>query len=214
MVKTRPILLKKGEVEIKSNKYVFWENRYKKGGHSGSERKGIPRWWKWKQIKKYTDANDVIDVGCGDLDFWKGRNVEKYIGIDVSPSLIKQNMKKRPNWKFMLGGGEITHDISSQDVFCMEMLYHIMDDDVYVQILKNLTKYSKRYIFILNWTRNPIERLERHKGHHYQKYRAFDKYIPLLEAEGFKLIAMKKCPRFVNEIGGLWVFKKDDNIGK
>lgn len=190
--------------------YDFWEKRYGGGGHSGAGRKGVQRWWKWKQISKYTNAQDVIDIGCGDLDFWKGRKVKKYIGIDLSPSLLEKNKKKRPTWKFKLGGGELTHNISAQDVFCLEMLYHIMDDKIYLRILKNLIKYSKKHIFVLNWTRNPIERLEKYDGWHYQKHRDFDKYLYLFEENGFKLITKKKCPKWVNKIGALWVFKKND----
>ncbi len=193
------------------DKYNYWEKRYKAGGHSGKGRKGLERWWKQRQIRKYTNANDVIDVGCGDLDFWQGKKIKNYIGIDVSESLLKKNKKKRSQWKFILSGGEVTHNIFAKDVFCFEMLYHIMDDKSYVEILENLTKYSTRYIFIQTWNENPVKELEI-RGH-YQKYRDFNKYISLIESRGFKLIAIKKYPywlKVINRVGaGLWVFKKE-----
>jgi len=72
----------------------YWDNWYTRGGNSGEGSRGYYRIWKWHCIKKYVDIRNcsVIDVGCGDLDFWKEWDCKHYIGIDVSPTRISTSL--------------------------------------------------------------------------------------------------------------------------
>ena len=73
----------------------YWNNRYELGGTSGPGSISINRDWKWKIIQKYcNDPNDIIDVGCGDLSFWDGKNCANYIGIDISESYIEMTKQR------------------------------------------------------------------------------------------------------------------------
>jgi hypothetical protein len=45
--------------------------------------------------------DDVVDVGCGDLSLWEGRTCERYVGLDISPYVIRRNAEKRPDWAFI-----------------------------------------------------------------------------------------------------------------
>lgn len=154
------------------NEPNYWDQRYCKGGISGEGSIGDYRDWKWHIIKKYTDKlenlNSVIDIGCGDLSFWEGKTCKKYIGMDVSKTIIEKNIVKKPEWTFFCNSADIRKDIKSNCVFCFDILFHIMDDNTYEKILKNVISYSQNMIFIYTWIRNPlndtvVKRAIRHK---------------------------------------------------
>lgn len=187
----------------------YWDNWYTRGGNSGEGSRGYYRIWKWHCIKKYVDIHNcsVIDVGCGDLDFWKERDCKHYIGIDVSPTKIKINQKKKPTWNFICSDASEYHTLPPADVvFCHDMLFHIMDDGTYNGILNNLTRYSDKFIFIYTWLVNPLE--PRTDDSRYQKYRDFNLYIPIFETAGFELVKMIPSPKIIDKYGAMWIFKR------
>lgn len=76
----------------------YWEERYKSGGTSGRGSTGFIRIWKWWQIKRHTKRlNNVVDVGCGDLSFWKNQHAINYTGIDQSQTIIEKNKDLYPS---------------------------------------------------------------------------------------------------------------------
>ncbi len=106
--------------------------------------------------------DDVVDVACGDLSFWEGRDCQKYFGLDISPTIINHNRLKRPSWNFRVGNAErLFPDVSGRVVFCFDLLFHVMDNEVFEAILKNIAQYSKEWIFIFTWRKNPFNVLWR-----------------------------------------------------
>lgn len=72
-----------------------WDVRYRLGGSSGWGSVGASKYWKWSVIDRYINPiDDVVDVGCGDLTFWDGRDCQRYVGIDPSSYVIKKNRMK------------------------------------------------------------------------------------------------------------------------
>ena len=136
----------------------YWERRYSDGGTSGVGSVGKAREWKWNRLLAYAGAmDDVIDVGCGDLRFWQGHSCENYLGIDISPTVLERNAREHPHWKFVLHDAETpVQGIAARIVICLDVLFHILDDSAYVRILENLCKYSKEWIFIGTWAKNPF----------------------------------------------------------
>jgi len=137
----------------------YWEQRYSKGGTSGRGSVGKSREWKWRHIHAYAGVmDDVIDVGCGDLRFWEGRDCAKYVGIDISPTILEKNIHERPQWSFILMDAQTPiKGIGARIVLCLDLLHHIMDDSSYIRILENLCTYSKEWIFIFTWAENPFD---------------------------------------------------------
>jgi hypothetical protein len=135
----------------------YWDKRYKSGGTSGADPRGENRNWKWSIITEFLPANShIIDIGCGDLSFWEGRECEDYTGIDISSTVVEQNRTKRPGWQFIVSPAERRIEgLHRECVFCFGMLFHIMECTTYVSILENLCYYSTNYIFVYNWIRNP-----------------------------------------------------------
>lgn len=98
-----------------------------------------------------------MDIGCGDLKFWEGRECRRYFGLDLSETIVKRNRMQRTNWRFQVGdASRHIAKLRGRVVFCLDMLFHVMDDGVFVKILDNLACYSDEWIFIYNWHTNPF----------------------------------------------------------
>lgn len=190
-----------------------WNYFYLNGGKSGDPKDyKISNKWKHDIISKYFtfDTESIIDMGCGDLQFWEDDIPKNYIGVDISQEIINRNKLKYNDRIFIASDASIDLNISANVVICFDMLFHIQDDETYIDILKNIKSYSKNYIVTYTWNRNPFssslfKRLEivlmriKHKGiisfksvdndGGYQKYRDYLKIAsPIFEPE-FKLVA-------------------------
>jgi 2-polyprenyl-3-methyl-5-hydroxy-6-metoxy-1,4-benzoquinol methylase len=210
----------------------YWENRYASEGTSGDGSIGELRAWKWKVITEFLPTLDhVIDIGCGDLSFWDDRNCKDYTGIDVSKTIIERNRKKRPEWSFINSSAEkYMNGLKKEYVFCLDVLFHIMDLETFIAILNNLCSYSTDYIFIHTWIKNPFSRRNQLKGSlyylrktnirgmltamkiavlhpytdgKYQYFRSLETYMYIFENNGFELLSKK-----INENNGFYIFRK------
>jgi hypothetical protein len=212
----------------------YWEKRYASGGTSGPGSIGADREWKWRVITEFlTVVNHVIDIGCGDLTFWEGRDCRDYTGLDASETIIDKNRLRRPGWSFINALAEKRiAGLNKECVFCFDLLFHIMDVEAFITILENLCLYSTKHIFIHTWMYNPFSRrrqiklflINMVKGHmrrslyslktalftpytdgNYQYFRQLEKYFYLFEKNGFELLEKRRSP---NNFGGMYVFIK------
>ena len=126
-----------------------WENNYKRGGDSGfGSVKRAPQ--KWRIIERFVNVPEafVLDIGCGDLRFWKGRDCRRYCGVDISPTIIERNKTERPDWKFHCADVTEPREIYSDVVLCFDVLLHIPTVEQYEQLLKNLVFWTDEYLFM------------------------------------------------------------------
>lgn len=203
----------------------YWDSRYRAGGTSGPGSIGSLREWKWSVLEKQGGPlQNVIDVGCGDLSFWDGRDCDHYTGIDISPTIQRRNKIARPYWKFATrSADQLIPGLEADTVLCLDMLFHIMDDSTYRKILENLCHYSTNQIFIYTWINNPFTtlraKLRAVRLNHtlkplidsttdgkYQKYRDFLTYLPVFQNNGFLLIANEQTE--INPYGAMFIFQK------
>lgn len=219
---------------IRAEEY-FWDQRYLEGSSSGLGSIGSVRDFKWSIIDKYIPyLQSVVDVGCGDLSFWEGRDCEDYTGIDISKTIIEKNNILRPDWNFICANAEKKIEGLKKDtVFCFDVLFHIMNADTYIQVLNNLCYYSKDYIFIYTWVNNPFNRHRKIKRFlktlftfnigkilivlkqifsnstvsdcKYQYYRLLENEFYIFRNNCFDLVESLK---YTDDIGALYVFKK------
>ncbi|WP_455277030.1 methyltransferase domain-containing protein [[Eubacterium] cellulosolvens] len=218
----------------KSIEEKYWEERYATGGSSGIGSVGIEKKWKWKVITNFIPKVDhVIDVGCGDLSFWTGKNCEDYIGIDISETIIERNKIKRPKWVFICAPAEkYIKSLRKECVFCLDVFFHIMNPEKISTIIENLCVYSNKYIFIHTWITNPFSRRKQlnrllkclrkldirstiialkiaifhpYKDGGHQYFHPFEKYIHIFEEKNFKLLDKRENP---NGVSGLYIFKR------
>jgi 2-polyprenyl-3-methyl-5-hydroxy-6-metoxy-1,4-benzoquinol methylase len=193
-----------------------WDEHYKRGGDSGTtDTKSMG--WAHSIYRKYFDncRDRVIDVGCGDIRAWDCNPPLKYTGIDISPLIIEQNREKYPGRKFIVANATVPQKITADIVICMNVLFHIIDDDDYTDILKNLKAYSKKYIIIYTWNKNPFQKgifstiCKKDTDGHYQKYRDFKKVATPIFTPEFELMAEHQYP---GTIGTLYIWKRENPL--
>ncbi len=173
--------------------------------------------------ESYLVLPKVIDVGCGDLVFWRSESLrlahplswhthgimrtEEFIGIDISETVIMRNRRHAvKGWSFIVSPADVLREgLKAPIVFCIDVLFHIMDDTAFIDTLRNLCHYSEDLIFIHTWKYNPLK--DSTSDGVYQKYRPLEAFFGIFMDLGFTL--MEEIPN-PNMIGCLYVFKQDD----
>jgi len=198
----------------------FWDKKYAEGGISGKGSIGKYRNWKWGMINQVIGPfKSLIDVGCGDLSFWKhpiANRIQKqkdfrYVGIDISDNIISRNrafaFRVKPKLNFICDSAHFLLDLKkAQVVFCLDLLFHIMDDFRFELTLDNLCKYSSEWIVIYTWHKNPFELQGVVTDEISQYYRDFKKYNYIFIMNEFNLNTFFEVP--FDEFGGLYFFRK------
>lgn len=145
---------------------LYWNNRYANGLTSGygSYGEALDRKLNWL---KGLDIKSIAEVGCGDFNF--GSNLLKlypeatYTGYDISEYIVKKNQEKWPQYTFTNDFKLPLADLS----LCVDVLYHILDDELYEKTLQALKNGWKKYLAL-----SAYENEEESSGH--VKIRAFD----------------------------------------
>lgn len=134
------------------NSIDYWENRYKQNGTSGSGSYG--RLCDFKTniineiIKKYS-INDIVEFGCGDGNQIKLFKIEKYIGYDISETIInkcKIIFQNDPSKSFFLldkYNGE-KHELSMS----LDVIYHLVEEASFISYMNNLFNSSNKLVLI------------------------------------------------------------------
>jgi hypothetical protein len=197
-----------------------WEDHYAKGGRSGDpEDYKLSRPWKHDILKKYYNMgiDTIIDVGCGDLQFWNKMPPTKYIGIDISKTIVDKHNLMFDDKPFICSNASNKLDIHADVVICFDMLWHIIDDNEYIKILNNIKSYSNKYIFIYTWNSNPfnigiINQIrsklfgERIDDGGYQKYRNYLSLSKSIFEPEFELIEM--CTNNTWKFGTMYIYRR------
>jgi hypothetical protein len=207
-----------------------WNEHYKTGGQSGDPEEYIKsRCWKHDVIERYCNlsTDTIIDIGCGDLQFWNHKLPNNYLGVDISPVIIKRNSEMHSQAKFIVSSASDKLNISADVVICFDMLWHIIDDIDYIKILQNIKSYSNKYIIIYTWNKNvfdkgPFYRLfatavrykqtkvldfsQTDNDGGYQKYRDFLNIATPIFSPDFDLVNKHTNPNC--DVGTMYIFKK------
>jgi hypothetical protein len=183
---------KYNEVTFSSKKY--WENRYSSGGNSGAGSYDVKAEYKARvlnRILKDHDIKNIIEFGCGDGNNLQYYNVEYYTGFDLSETAIKiclkmfsHDFKKSFIWYDPLlfkSGGLLTEMTIS-----FEVIFHLIEDDVFEKYLKDLFNTSSKYVLICSSNDSTINDEAIHV-----KHRKFTDSIPSY----FSLFEIVKTPQ-------------------
>ena len=171
----------------------YWDSRYAQGLPSGRPLSEVSERIRllWSAIEsELPEINHIIDVGCGDLKRWGERDCQDYIGIDIVKQICQENRDRRPHWKFICAPAEVfISELKRENVFCFELIFHIMDPRNVKKILHNLCRYASKRIFIYTWSTSPFHP-EITDGK-YQMYHPMGKYLPLFNEMGFELVSIE-----------------------
>ena len=194
-----------------SNRHI-WNQRYLNSKVKSRNAFNPTIRYVWSIINHYAGKDikeSCIDVACGDHSFWKYflwwyRRCDNYIGIDISDIQIDINVKRfiHDEGKVFLVGNsaDLFRGLERKVVLCIDLLFHILDDEEYKQTIINLCEYSKKWIILTNWSKEP-----ENYNREYQQYRDFNEYQDIFETYGFKLIKVFKIPS--NDTGSIYVYK-------
>ena len=179
------------------NSKEYWEERYESGGNSGAGSRGIIAEYKANVINNFIETNNiqtVCELGCGDFLF-KLYNVQNFTGYDVSKYIIEEN-KRKSNHLFTTSMG----DLSSYDLtISMDVILHLIEDDVYRKYVKDLFELSNKYVIIYSTNWDEILPAI------HNKYRKFMIDVP----KNFKLIAFIDNPlKGLETQADFFIFKK------
>lgn len=143
------------------NSKQFWQQRYFWGGNSGKGSYGTEARFKAetlnKLIKNY-NIKTVIDLGCGDGHNALFYEVNQYIGFDVSKDAIaicQKRFSNHPSFHFyeinIRNLGKIErqkHTLSPVLVISFDVIFHLVEDEIYDEYLARLEQLSENYSLI------------------------------------------------------------------
>lgn len=130
----------------------YWETRYRIGGHSGAGSRGRSARYKADVLNRFISTHDIrsaIEFGCGDGYQLAMLEVQRYVGIDVSATIIdhcRKTFAGDPRKTFLLADdyrGE-TADLA----LSLDVIYHLVEDEVYEQYLARLFAAGSRFVVI------------------------------------------------------------------
>ncbi len=159
------------------NSKKFWNERYINGGNSGSGSYNKLVTFKADVINDFIKKNNIssiIDYGVGDGNQLKLLDTKNkiYTGIDVSKFIISKckEIFKNDKTKKFIHIDDIDNNLKADLVLSCDVIYHLIEDDIYKEYMKNLFYMSNKYVII--YAKN--EDLN-HCQH--VKFRKFSKYI-------------------------------------
>lgn len=135
----------------------YWENTYKNGGNSGAGSYGMLAEFKAEVINRIIALHKltrVIEFGCGDGNQLSYMDYKKYLGLDVSASSIQMCAKRfasDPSKSFMLynPGSFLNQGFIEADLaVCLDVLYHITNEEDYISTLRDLFSVSADWVII------------------------------------------------------------------
>ena len=132
----------------------FWESRYKMHGNSGVGSYGRFAEFKAEVINDFVrkhNVKSVVEFGVGDGNQLKVGQYPKYIGVDVSSTIIQQ---MKSDWStddsktfFLAAPGKTSH-LKSELSLSLDVLYHLVEINVFKQYLEDLFSSTSKYVII------------------------------------------------------------------
>jgi hypothetical protein len=137
---------------------LYWEERYRMGGNSGSGSYGRLALFKAEVLNAFVaehGVTSVIELGCGDGNQLSLARYPTYIGLDISRTAIascaarfagdssKSFFLYSPPW-FVDNRGLFRAELA----LSLDVIYHLMEDDIYHRYMSDLFKAGTRYVIV------------------------------------------------------------------
>lgn len=135
---------------------AYWEERYKAGRNSGPGSYGDVATFKAEALSALIERQGihrVIELGCGDGHQLGLLKAPEYVGLDISPAVIEANKKlyaDDPTKSFIaIPDGVVPAELASADLtLSLDVIYHVMEDDLYDAYMRSLFDLSTRWVAI------------------------------------------------------------------
>ena len=159
-----------------SDSVTWWEQRYVSGGNSGQGSYGVLAEFKAEIVNQFVEEFEVkslIEFGCGDGSQLALANYPRYVGLDVSQKAIticKEKFIDDHSKKFFVYDpytfDEKTDQFKAEIALSLDVIYHLVEDQVYSTYLKHLFGSGLKYVIIYATDKNKLGRFyERHVRH-------------------------------------------------
>lgn len=133
----------------------YWEQRYLHGGTSGSGSYNRLADFKARVINQFVrdeSINTVIEWGCGDGNQLKLADYPRYVGYDVSEEAVikcRERFREDNTKKFIWSGAsDFVSDIKAELALSLDVVYHLVEDDVFDLYMRRLFESSTKYVCI------------------------------------------------------------------
>lgn len=148
---------------------VYWNDRYASGGTSGAGSYGRLAEFKSKFLNDFFERNSVksvLDFGCGDGNQIESLHIDQYIGTDISHEAIaicQRKFREHEGRTFLH-----KHDLGSiraQATLSLDVIYHLVDDNIYKEYMELLFSRSEQYVIIYSTNEESSSFTEPHVRH-------------------------------------------------
>ena len=192
---------------FRSSKY--WEERYATGGTSGIGSYGEFAIYKAGIINAFISENQicsVIEFGCGDGNQLAYYSIPEYTGLEVSKTALKgceERFQGDRSKRFLLYDNTfpcVSGSLEKADLtLSIDVLYHLVEDDVFWTYLKNLFHHSRRYVVVYSSNFDSI---------HDSPHQVDRQFTPLIKRniKGFDLTRTIINPHKGNKTMSDWFF--------
>jgi hypothetical protein len=132
----------------------YWETRYSKGKNSGLGSYGKLALFKARVINKFIADHEIrsaIEFGCGDGNNLSLFKIENYVGVDISSTVVTQNRQKFNGDRsktFLTTEGFRSHPVQAQLGLSLDVIYHLVEDEIFFEYMGNLFDSSNQYCII------------------------------------------------------------------
>ena len=136
----------------------YWERRYRAGMTSGVGSYGVLSEFKAELLNAFVASNDVrtvLEFGCGDGNQLKLAAYPLYLGLDVSKTAIDRCRERFEGddtksflWYDPARTINIANFLNADLTLSLDVLYHLVEDDVYWRYLRDLFSTSRRFVII------------------------------------------------------------------
>lgn len=130
----------------------YWDQRYRLGGNSGSGSYGKAATYKADILNRFVadqGIHSVMEFGCGDGNQLTLATYPAYTGFDISPTAVSRcqtlfaaDTSKR--FALMDTYADEKADLS----LSLDVLYHLVEDDVFSAYLSTLFNSTNRFVII------------------------------------------------------------------
>lgn len=160
---------------------LYWERRYARGGNSGAGSYDHLGQFKAQFINSFVEKygiQSVIEFGCGDGHQLSQLTLPLYFGVDVSETALarcRSLYKNDPTKRFGLRPPQLEKfDLS----LSLDVIYHLIEDDVFEQYMRELFEYSSRFVVIYSSDVDDLTFAELHgKSAPHVKHRHFTRWV-------------------------------------
>ncbi|MFL6100976.1 MAG: class I SAM-dependent methyltransferase [Actinomycetales bacterium] len=188
----------------------YWRDRYASGGSSGAGSYGVQAQWKADVVNGWVESlgvRSVVDLGCGDGNQLSLARYPRYLGLDVSPAAVQQcaaRFAADDTKSFLAYDPSACHDpagwLRADLALSMEVLFHLVEPDVFATYLAQLFASADRYVVIC------ARDAERPGGPH-ERYRPFTPWVAA-NAPQWQLTERVAPPAGVDLVSELFLFSR------